>query len=86
MPNFCQLATTPLLKIQKFHLTTVEFKPKTFLILYPWLENSTTGIAIFPRKPFFNNIINFLANWVDRPNKFWDYFRPNYQNPFWHCE
>ena len=26
--------------------TTVDFLPKTFLILYPSLENSTTGIAI----------------------------------------
>ena len=39
-----------------------------------------------PMKTFFNNITNFLANWANRPNKFWDYFRPNYQNPFWHCE
>ena len=27
-------------------MTTVDFWPKTFLILYPSLENSTTGIAI----------------------------------------
>ena len=31
-----------------FHLTTVDFQPKTFLIQYPSLEISTTGIAIFP--------------------------------------
>jgi hypothetical protein len=46
MPNFSQLATTPILKIQKFHLTIVDFQPKKFLILYPSLENFTTGIAI----------------------------------------
>ena len=45
--TFLHLAITPILKIQQFHLTTVDLKPKTFLILYPFLENSTTGIAIF---------------------------------------
>ena len=45
-PNLWQLATTPILKIQKFHLTTVEFEPKVFLTLNPSLENSITGIAI----------------------------------------
>ena len=46
MPNFWQFAMTPILKIQSFHLTTVDFYAKTFPILYPCLENSTTGNAI----------------------------------------
>ena len=40
------LPITPICKIQWFHLTTVDFWPKTFLILYPSQENFTTGIAI----------------------------------------
>ena len=44
--TFWHLPITPILKIQWFHLTTVNFYPKTFLIFYPSIENSTTGIAI----------------------------------------
>ena len=44
--TFWHLPITPIGKIQWFHLTTVDFMPKTFLILYISLENSTTGIAI----------------------------------------
>ena len=40
------LTTTPILNSTYFHLTTVDFQPKIFLILYISLENSTTGIAI----------------------------------------
>ena len=32
-------------------MTTVDLKPKTFLILYPSLENPTTGIAILLGEP-----------------------------------
>ena len=44
--TFWHLPITPLRKIQWFHLTTVDFYPKSVLILYPSLENSTTGTAI----------------------------------------
>ena len=44
--TFWHLPIKPICKIQWFHLTTVNFQPKTFLILYPSLEKSTTGIAI----------------------------------------
>ena len=47
--DFCKLLrlpVSPILKIQYFHLTTVDFYAKTFPILYPCLENSTTGNAI----------------------------------------
>ena len=37
---------TPILKIQWFHQTAVDFLAKTFVILYTYLENSTTNIAI----------------------------------------
>ena len=40
------LLITPIGKIKWFHLTTVNFYPKTFLILYPSFKNSTTGIVI----------------------------------------
>ena len=33
-------------KIQWFYLIAVDLQSKTFLVLYPFLENSTTGIAI----------------------------------------
>ena len=46
--TFWHLSITPIHKVQWFHLTTVVFLSKTFLILYPSLENSTTGIAISP--------------------------------------
>ena len=45
MPNFWQLATTPILKIQSF-FGYIDSYTKIFLILYPSLENSTTCIAI----------------------------------------
>jgi hypothetical protein len=35
-------------------LKTVDFYQKTFLILYPSLENSTTSIAIFMNAHLFN--------------------------------
>ena len=46
MPSF---DNSPLLQFSKFNnfIITVDFQPKTFLILYPSLENSTTCIAIF---------------------------------------
>ena len=44
--TFWHLPITPFLKIQWFPLTTVDFQPKTFLLLYPSFENSTTDIAI----------------------------------------
>ena len=60
MPNFLQLDTTPILKIQYFHLITVDFQPKTLLILFPSIENSTTGIAIMPiHMVFFRCLIVF---------------------------
>ena len=31
---------------QKLHLTTVDFFPKIFLILYPSLENTTISVAL----------------------------------------
>ena len=47
MPNFWHLPTNPILKIQLFPLSTyVDSYAKTFLILYPPFENSTTRIAI----------------------------------------
>ena len=47
MPNFWQLATTPILKIQEFPLGIhIDSEVKIFLILYPPFENSTTRIAI----------------------------------------
>ena len=46
MPNFWQLVITTIVKIWHFHLTTVDLLPKTFLMLYPSLENSTTDIVI----------------------------------------
>ena len=47
--DFCKLLrlpVSPIIRIQYFHLTTVDFYAKTFPILHPCLENSTTGIAI----------------------------------------
>ena len=41
-----RLPARPILKIQKFPLFYVDSFGKTFLILYPSLENSTTPIAI----------------------------------------
>ena len=41
-----RLPARPILKIQKFPLVYVDSFAKTFLILYPSLENSTTPIAI----------------------------------------
>ena len=46
------LSITLICKIQWFHLTKVDFEPKTILILYPSLENSTTPIAIVYIKYF----------------------------------
>ena len=46
MPNFWQLATTPILKIDLFPLGMLIFSKKNFLNLYPSLGNSTTDIAI----------------------------------------
>ena len=41
-----RLPARPILKIQKFPLFYVDYFAKTFLILYPSLENSTTPITI----------------------------------------
>ena len=49
--DFCmllRLPASPILKVQKFPLVYVDSFAKTFLILYPSLENSTTPIAILP--------------------------------------
>ena len=54
--DFCKLLRVPIssiLKIQSFHLTTVDFWPKIFLILYLSLENSTTSTA--------KNLSNFVS-------------------------
>ena len=40
-----QLATTPFSKFGNFIWLQLIFSQKTFLILYPTLENSTTGIT-----------------------------------------
>ena len=73
MPNFCQLAITPINKI----LTTVDFQPKTFLILYPSLENSTNGIAVVKTEDGCGNLSLFLVCrnllWLEKKNtKYWD--------------
>ena len=44
MPH--KLNTTPILKIKKFQISTVDFQQKTFQISYTSLKNSTTGIVI----------------------------------------
>ena len=66
------LPVTPICKIWWFHLTTVDFLAKTFLILYPSLENHTTNITITIHRwciceimrippPFLNSILAFLS-------------------------
>ena len=45
IPNFWQLATTPILKIKQIHLTTV-FLAKNISNFVSLSEKSTTGIAI----------------------------------------
>ena len=69
MPNFWQLATTPILKIQLFHLTAVDFELKSFLMLYLYLENTTTGIAII------TNLIHttYIKTWLNlaTPQQCW---------------
>jgi hypothetical protein len=45
-----RFAITPIIKIWSFNLTTVDFQPKTILFLYPYLKNSTNGIAITYRQ------------------------------------
>jgi hypothetical protein len=40
-------------------LTTVDFQPENFLILYPALENSTTGIAINENNKHLDKIFMF---------------------------
>ena len=42
-------------------MNTVNFYPKTYLILYPSLENATTGIAIHEKKSWI------LCNIIDGP-------------------
>ena len=47
--DFCKLLrlpASPILKIQKFSFGYVDFYAKSFLILYPSLENSTTPTVI----------------------------------------
>ena len=51
--HFLITSNTLIIKIWKFHLTKFEFQPKPFLIFYPSLENSTTGIAIAITLTFF---------------------------------
>ena len=55
MPNFWQLATTPILKIQWLPLGKLIHRQKSFLFCTPPLENSTTCITIIPTfKEFWN--------------------------------
>ena len=51
---------------QKLHLTTVDFFPKIFLILYPSLENTPISVALVHLAFFLSIMRVFLSVFVQR--------------------
>ena len=57
--TFWHIPIKPICKIQQFHLTSVDFYPKTFLILYSSLETPQPVLPYFA----WNYILNTYTMW-----------------------
>ena len=66
MPNFWQLAATPILKIQEFFLGMLIHRKKTLLIFYPPPEYSTTRSHLSCTNKILKKKVSFLRDCMQK--------------------